>query len=45
MTKEIEGAIQADVIIIEAFPATQFRIELGNGHNIITYLCGKMRRY
>ncbi|MBE9473649.1 MAG: translation initiation factor IF-1 [Chloroflexi bacterium] len=26
-------------------PSTQFRVDLENGHKIIAYLCGKMRRY
>ncbi len=40
-----EVAIQADGVVIEALPATQFKVELENGHKIIAYLCGKMRRY
>jgi translation initiation factor IF-1 len=40
-----EEAIQAEGTVIEALPATQFRVELENGHKIIAYLCGKMRRY
>jgi len=40
-----EVAIQADGVVIEALPATQFRVELENGHKIIAYICGKMRRY
>jgi len=44
MAKE-EGSIQAEGTVIEALPATQFRVELDNGHEIMAYLCGKMRRY
>ncbi len=40
-----EGVIQAEGTVVEALPATQFRVELENGHKIIAYLCGKMRRY
>ena len=40
-----EEAIQAEGVVVEALPATQFRVELENGHKIIAYLCGKMRRY
>jgi len=40
-----DGVIQAEGTVIEALPATQFRVELENGHKIIAYLCGKMRRY
>jgi len=42
---KIEEVIQAEGTIIEALPATQFRVELENGHKIIAYLCGKMRKY
>lgn len=40
-----EVALQADGVVIEALPATQFRVELESGHKIIAYLCGKMRKY
>ena len=40
-----EDKIQAEGVVIEALPGTQFRVELDNGHKIIAYLCGKMRRY
>ena len=36
---EIEGTV------IEALPGTQFRVELDNGHEVLAYLSGKMRRY
>jgi translation initiation factor IF-1 len=31
--------------VVEALPATQFRVELDNGHEVLAYLSGKMRRY
>ena len=31
--------------VTEALPGTKFRVELDNGHEILAYLCGKMRRY
>jgi translation initiation factor IF-1 len=40
-----EEAIQAEGVVVEALPATQFRVELENGQKIIAYLCGKMRKY
>ena len=40
-----DNAIQAEGTVIEALPATQFRVALENGHIITAYLCGKMRRY
>lgn len=31
--------------IVEALPGTQFKVELENGHTILAYLSGKMRKY
>jgi translation initiation factor IF-1 len=31
--------------VTEALPGTKFKVELENGHEIIAYVCGKMRRY
>jgi len=31
--------------IIEALPGTQFRVRLENGHEVLAYLSGKMRKY
>ncbi len=31
--------------VTEALKGTKFRVELDNGHEIIGYLSGKMRRY
>lgn len=36
---EIEGKV------IEVLPSTQFKVELENGHEVIAYLGGKMRRF
>jgi translation initiation factor IF-1 len=44
MTKE-EGKIQVDGTIIEALPATQFKVRLDNDHEVLAYLSGRMRRY
>ena len=32
-------------IVTEAFPAGKFNVQLENGHNLIGYVSGKMRRY
>jgi translation initiation factor IF-1 len=45
MAKKKEDKIDMEGIIIEAFPGTQFRVRLDNGHEILAYLSGKMRRY
>ena len=40
-----EDKIEMEGTVIEAFPSTQFRIRLDNGHEVLAYLSGKMRRY
>jgi translation initiation factor IF-1 len=44
MAKE-EGKIQVEGTIIEALPGTQFRVKLDNGHQVLAYLSGRMRKY
>lgn len=36
---EVEGKV------VEALPNTQFLVEMDNGHRILAYLSGKMRKY
>ena len=40
-----EDKVQVEGTVIEALPGTQFKVRLDNGHEILTYLSGKMRRY
>ncbi len=40
-----EEKIEVEGTVTEALPATQFRVELDNGHVVLAYLSGKMRRY
>ncbi|MBP7228556.1 MAG: translation initiation factor IF-1 [Longilinea sp.] len=44
MAKE-EDKIQVEGVIVEALPATQFRVRLENGHTVLAYLSGRMRKY
>ncbi|MCK4900522.1 MAG: translation initiation factor IF-1 [Anaerolineales bacterium] len=44
MAKE-EGKIQVEGTVIEALPATQFKVRLDNDHEVLAYLSGKMRKY
>ena len=44
MVKE-EDKIQVEGTIIEALPGTQFRVRLENGHVVLAYLSGRMRKY
>jgi translation initiation factor IF-1 len=40
-----EEKIEVEGTVIEALPNTQFRVELENGHTILAYLSGKIRKY
>ena len=44
MAKE-EDKIQMEGVIVEALPGTQFRVKLDNGHEVLAYLAGRMRKY
>jgi translation initiation factor IF-1 len=44
MAKE-EDKIQMEGLIIEALPGTQFKVRLENGHEVLAYLAGRMRKY
>ena len=40
-----EETIDMEGVVNEVLPDTRFRIVLDNGHNIIAYLSGKMRKH
>jgi translation initiation factor IF-1 len=40
-----DDKIEVEGTIIEALPSTQFKVELDNGHEVLAYLSGKMRKY
>ena len=40
-----EEAIEVEGIVKEALPNTIFRVELQNGHIIMAYISGKMRKH
>lgn len=44
MAKE-DGKIQVEGTVVEALPGTQFKVRLENGHEVLAYLSGKMRKY
>lgn len=44
-TKKQEDKIEVEGTVVEALPNTQFMVELENGHRILAYLSGKMRKY
>jgi len=40
-----QASIKQEGVITEALPNAQFRVELENGHNILGFLSGKMRKF
>jgi translation initiation factor IF-1 len=42
---EKEEKLTVEGTVVEALPNTQFTVELDNGHQVLAYLSGKMRRY
>lgn len=40
-----DGKILAEGSVVEALPSTQFKVRLDNGHEVLAYLSGKMRKY
>jgi len=44
MAKEDEKLL-VDGTVVEALPNTMFRVELEDGHQLLAYLSGKMRKY
>lgn len=40
-----EEKLEVEGVVVEALPNTQFTVELDNGHQVLAYLSGKMRRY
>jgi len=38
-------AIEVEGTVTEVLPNTNFRVELENGHKILAYLSGKMRKF
>jgi translation initiation factor IF-1 len=44
-SKQKEAKIDVEGTVIEALPATQFKVRLDSGHEVLAYLSGKMRKY
>lgn len=40
-----EDKIEVEGKVIEALPNAQFMVELENGHRVLSYLSGKMRKF
>jgi translation initiation factor IF-1 len=44
-SKPREEKIESEGTIVESLPGTMFRVELDNGHVVLGYPSGKMRKY
>ncbi len=44
MSKQ-DDKIEVEGVVVEALPNTQFTVQLDNGHQILAYLSGKMRKF
>lgn len=44
-TKPSKEKIVVDGTVVKALPNTQFRVELDNGHEVLAYISGKMRKH
>ncbi len=40
-----EETIEVDGTVVEALPNATFKVKLDNGHEVLAYLSGKMRKY
>lgn len=40
-----EETVEYTGTVTEALPNTMFRVELENGHSVLAYLSGKMRKF
>lgn len=40
-----EDTIKLEVLVIDVLPNATFKVELENGHTILSYIAGKMRQH
>jgi translation initiation factor IF-1 len=40
-----DDKIEVEGTVVELLPNTQFKVELDNGHQVLAYLSGRMRKY
>ncbi|NIZ47157.1 translation initiation factor IF-1 [Entomospira nematocerorum] len=40
-----EEAIEVEGVVTDALPNTNFKVKLDNGHIVMTYLSGRMRKH
>jgi translation initiation factor IF-1 len=45
MPKQEESKIELEGTVVEALPNATFKVQLENGHEVLAYLSGKMRKF
>ena len=40
-----EEGIQVNGVVVESFPNAMFKVKLENGHEVLTTVCGKIRKF
>lgn len=40
-----EEKIEVEGVVTEALPNTMFKVKLDNGHEVLAYLAGRMKKY
>jgi translation initiation factor IF-1 len=42
---KVEEKLEVEGVVTEALPNTMFMVELDNGHKVLAYLAGRMKKY
>jgi translation initiation factor IF-1 len=45
LESQTRQVIELDGIVVDALPNSQFKVRLDNGHEVLAYLSGKLRRF
>jgi len=45
MVKPSQQKVEVEGTVVETLPNTHFRVELDNGHRVLAYISGRMRKY
>ena len=45
MAKEDDSAIEVVGTVIKVLPATMYKVQLENGHEVLAHISGKMRKF
>ena len=45
MAKDEEKAIEVEGTVVKGLPATMYKVQMENGHEILAHISGKMRKY